>query len=98
GADSTSLFTRFDPQKKKWSESSRIRSAKGNIQPSVIQLGDDYLVAYCRRGGGYGPGTEGFIIRAESRDGGRTWSDGKDTKFPNPNAAIDLLKLKNGHV
>ncbi len=98
GADSTSLFLRFDPKAKKWSESKRIRSERGNIQPSVAQLSADYLVAYCRRGGGYGPGTEGFVVRSESHDGGRTWSPGRDTKFPNPNAAIDFLKLKNGHL
>ncbi|MBI3839149.1 MAG: exo-alpha-sialidase [Planctomycetia bacterium] len=98
GADSTSLFMRFDVKKKKWSETSRIRSAKGNIQPSVVQMTGDYLVAYCRRGGGYGPGTEGYIVRAESRDGGKTWSQGRDTKFPNPNAAIDFIKLQNGHL
>lgn len=98
GPDSTSLFLRFDPKKKKWSESARIRSPKGNIQPSVVQLTGDTLVAYCRRGGGYGPTTEGYIIRAESGDGGKTWSEGRDTKFPNPNAAVDLLKLQNGHL
>lgn len=98
GPDSTSLFLRFDPRKKKWSQSARIRSAKGNIQPSVVQLTADHLVAYCRRGGGYGPGTESFVVRSESRDGGQTWSEGRDTQFPNPNAAIDLLKLTNGHL
>ena len=51
GADSTSLFMRFNPKTKKWNTSAPIRSPKGNIQPSVVQLGDDYLVAYCRRGG-----------------------------------------------
>ena len=98
GADSTSLFLRFDPRTKKWSRSGPIRSARGNIQPSVVQLSADDLVAYCRRGGGYGPGTEGFIVRSESHDGGRTWSAGRDTRFPNPNAAIDFIKLTNGHL
>jgi predicted neuraminidase len=98
GADSESLFTRFNVKKKKWSETGRIRSAKGNIQPSVVQMTSDHLIAYCRRGGGYGPGTEGYIVRSESRDGGMTWSEGRDTKFPNPNAAIDFIKLKNGHL
>ena len=98
GPDSTSLFLRFEPRKKKWSPSARIRSPKGNIQPSVVQLTADHLVAYCRRGGGYGPGTEGFVVRSESRDGGKTWSEGRDTQFPNPNAAIDFLKLTNGHL
>jgi predicted neuraminidase len=98
GPNSTSLFLRFDLKKKKWTESTRIRSARGNIQPSVVQLTNDHLVAYCRRGGGYGPGTEGFMIRAESQDGGQTWSEGRDTSFPNPNAAIDFIRLKNGHL
>ncbi len=98
GADSTSLFLRFDPKAKKWSASGHIRSPKGNIQPAVAQIDDNYLVAYCRRGGGYGPGTEGFVVRSESRDGGRTWSEGRDTEFPNPNAAVDFMKLKNGHL
>ena len=82
----------------KWSETGRIRSPKGNIQPSVVQITSDHLIAYCRRGGGYGPGTEGYIVRAESHDGGKSWSEGRDTKFPNPNAAIDFVKLKNGHL
>ncbi len=37
-------------------------------------------------------------MRSESHDGGQTWSEGRDTEFPNPNAAIDFLKLKNGHL
>ena len=98
GPDSTSLFLRFDPKAKKWSPSAHIRSAKGNIQPSVVQLSDKDLVAYCRRGGGYGPGSEGYIVRSESHDGGKTWSEGRDTTFFNPNAAIDFLKLRNGHL
>jgi predicted neuraminidase len=98
GADSVSLFLRFDPKAKTWTKSGPIRSKRGNIQPSVVELSKDHLLAYCRRGGGYGPGTEGFAVRAESHDGGKTWSEGVDTEFPNPNAAIDLLKLKNGHL
>jgi predicted neuraminidase len=98
GADSTSLFLRYGVRTRKWSETGRIRSKNGNIQPAVELLGNDHLVAYCRRGGGYGAGTKGFIIRSESRDGGQTWSEGRDTQFPNPNAAVDFLRLRNGHL
>ena len=42
--------------------------------------------------------TDGWLVRAESRDGGRTWSKGKETQFPNPNAATDFIKLANGHL
>jgi len=37
-------------------------------------------------------------VRTESRDGGRTWSEGADSEFPNPNAAVDFIKLRNGHL
>lgn len=98
GADSTSLFMRFDARTKQFSETNRIKSRIGNIQPAVAQIDGNYLVAYCRRGGGYDGRPDGRIIRSESRDGGRTWSEGKDSDFPNPNAAVDFLRLNNGHL
>jgi predicted neuraminidase len=98
GPDSTSLFFRFDPKTRAWGESGRIRSAKGNIQPAVVQLDEKTLIAYCRRGGGYRPDETGFIVRSESHDGGRTWGEGKDSAFANPNAAVDFLKLESGHL
>ncbi len=98
GADSTSLFLRFHPKDRTWSTSGRIRSAKGNIQPAVVELDEKHLVAYCRRGGDYDPKTVGYLVRSESFDGGRTWTEGMDSRFPNPNAALDFLKLRNGHL
>jgi predicted neuraminidase len=98
GPDSTSLFMRFDPAKKTWTKTGAIKSPRGNIQPAVAQLNDHDLVAYCRRGGDYDPKTIGFVVRSESHDGGMTWSEGKDSAFPNPNAAVDFIKLKNGHL
>jgi predicted neuraminidase len=98
GPDSTSRFLRLDPKKKTWSPGGVIRSKNGNIQPAVVQLTRDRLIAYCRRGGGYGPVTDGYLIRAESNDGGKTWSEGVDSSFPNPNSAVELLKLKSGNL
>ncbi|MCC6368399.1 MAG: exo-alpha-sialidase [Bryobacterales bacterium] len=98
GADSTSLFLRYDPKTRQWSESEPIRSRIGNIQPAPVEVSPGHLIAYCRRGGGYGPTTDGWLVRAESFDGGKTWTEGKDSKFPNPNAAADFLKLRNGHL
>ncbi len=98
GPGSTSLFLRFDPAKKTWTESGRIRSARGNIQPAPVQIDDKVLIAYCRRGGDYDPKTIGHLVRSESHDGGRTWDEGEDSSFPNPNAAIDFLKLKGGNL
>jgi predicted neuraminidase len=98
GADSTSLFLRYQPAKRVWTKTGPIRSPKGNIQPAVVELEANHLIAYCRRGGDYDPKTIGYIVRAESHDGGLTWSEGKDSAFPNPNAAVEFLKLKSGRL
>ncbi|WP_422928895.1 sialidase family protein [Singulisphaera sp. PoT] len=98
GKESVSLFLRFNPKTRAWSESGRIHSANGNIQPAVVQVDDKYLIAYCRRGGGYGPQEVGYIVRSESHDGGKTWSEGKNSAFPNPNAAVDFIKLQGGKL
>jgi predicted neuraminidase len=98
GPDTASLFLRYDPRTSQWSESNRIHSRLGNLQPAVAAITDDHLVCYCRHGGDYQPRSDGYLVRSESRDRGRTWSPGKDSSFPNPNAAADFLRLANGHL
>jgi predicted neuraminidase len=98
GADTTSLFLRRHAKTGEWTETNRITSRIGNLQPSVVQLTDDYLVAYSRRGGGYDGQEDGWLVRSESRDGGKTWSSGQDSQFPNPNSAADFIQLRNGHL
>jgi predicted neuraminidase len=98
GENSTSVFLRCDPKTHQWTEAGRIHSPKGNLQPGVVQLEDGRLIAYCRRAGDYLPTTKGWIVRSESTDRGKTWSEGVDSAFPNPNAAVDFLRLKNGHL
>ena len=96
--DTCSFFFRYSRQTKAWTESNRISSANGNLQPAAVQITDDYLVAYCRPGGDFEPNPNRFIIRSESHDGGRTWSKGENSAFPNPNSAVDFIKLQNGHL
>jgi predicted neuraminidase len=98
GKDTASVFLRYSPQTHRWSEMDRVYSRVGNLQPSVVQISDDYLISYSRRAGGYGATGDGYLVRAESRDGGRTWSNGVDSQFPNPNSAADFKKLRNGHL
>jgi predicted neuraminidase len=98
GPDSTSRFYRFDPKAKVWTRAGEIKSPNGNIQPAPVEVEPGRLVAYCRRGGDYRPQTRGFLVRAESADGGKTWTEGKDSGFPNPNAAVDFLKLRSGRL
>lgn len=96
--DTSSFFYRYNPKTKKWTETNRIRSKLGNLQPAPAMISDDYLVAYCRRGGGYEGKEDGRIVRTESRDGGKTWSPGTETELPNPNAAVDFHRLKSGNL
>ena len=98
GADTTSLFLRFDPQKKNWTQTTRVASRMGNLQPAVARLSETHIVAYCRRGGDYSPGDDGYVVRTESHDDGKTWSEGVETEFPNPNAAVELLGLESGNL
>jgi len=98
GPDTTSFFLRHNPETRTWTETNKVHSDNGNLQAEPVQIDDDYLFAFARRGGGYGPDETGYIIRMESRDGGHTWSRGANTEFPNPNAAISLIKLENGHL
>jgi len=97
-ADTASLFIHIDPKTKTWTETGKIVSDKGNLQPYAVQLTDDHLIAYCRRGGSFDPLPDGRIIRAESHDGGQTWTHGEPSQFKNPNAAISFIKLQNGHL
>jgi predicted neuraminidase len=98
GADTTSLFLRRNGNTGEWTESNRVSSRIGNLQPAVVQITDEYLIAYSRRGGGYDGREDGWLVRSESRDGGYTWSAGKDSHFSNPNSAADFIRLQNGHL
>ncbi|MEX2285540.1 MAG: sialidase family protein, partial [Planctomycetaceae bacterium] len=96
--DTCSYFLRYDPKNKTWTETNRIFSKIGNLQAQPVQIDDNYLIAYIRRGGGFEPMKDGVVVRSESRDGGKTWGPGKESQFPNPNSAVDFIKLKNGHL
>jgi len=65
----------------------------GGIQPSVIVLDNGALLAFLRTGE---PG--GNIWTIESADGGKTWGGATRTGLPNPNAAVDAVKLASGNV
>ncbi len=98
GPASTSRFLYFDPGTREWTARGAIRSANGNIQPAVVEVAPGHLVAYCRRGGNYEPTEDGWAVRAESRDGGRTWSEGTPSPFRNPNSALEFMKLRSGSL
>jgi predicted neuraminidase len=66
------------------------RAAPQAIQPGLLKLKDDTIVALCR------PRLPGGLIETRSSDGGKTWSQGKRNTLPNPGSGIDALTLADG--
>lgn len=97
-SDTCSFFMRYNPKEKTWTESKRIQSSTGNLQAEPVQLTDEHLIAYIRRGGNFEPTDDGYLLWSESHDGGWTWSEAKPTRFKNPNSAVGFIKLQNGHL
>lgn len=63
-----------------------------NIQPAVVRLADDSLLAVMRGG------ESSWLWASRSRDHGRTWTTPLNSGFPNDNASTALLKLHNGEL
>jgi predicted neuraminidase len=79
-----------------WEKSEPITSEPRNNEPGLFQRSDGSLLTFMRH---YNRELDRrFLWRSESFDRGRTWSQATPTTIPNPSSAIELLKLKNGHV
>lgn len=100
GEDTVSFCLLYDPATREWTRGGNIVSRLGNLQPAPAEVAPGRLIAFCRRGGGYGDRPDAWMVYAESNDAGLTWSAGHElvNRFPNPNAAVDLLPLRNGHL
>lgn len=62
------------------------------IQPALLQLPNDTILALCRT-------KNGFLAQTYSTDGGSKWSPMTLTDIPNNNSGIDAITLSNGlHV
>jgi predicted neuraminidase len=64
---------------------------KGIIQPTVWESEPGKVHALMRSSGG-------MIMRADSEDGGKTWSAAYDSGMPNNNSGIDAVRLKDGRL
>ena len=61
----------------------------GAIQPSLLSLGNDRLLAI-------GRSRQGYLFQLESPDLGKTWGEMSLTSVPNPNSGADAVTLKDG--
>lgn len=66
-----------------------VGKGKGLIQPTLWESAPGKVHMLLRS-------TAGAIYRADSEDGGLTWTDAYKTNMPNPNSGIDLTKLDDG--
>ncbi|MFH1539653.1 MAG: sialidase family protein [bacterium] len=88
------LLTRDDWKNTKRTGTS-LRAPGGLIQPTVVQLSDGSLLTYFRSAE---QSDKKNIWMSTSQDGGLNWTDPARTSLPNPDAAVDLVKLQNGHL
>jgi predicted neuraminidase len=65
------------------------------IQPVLIPRGRTDLAAFFRNAGG---GGQSHILKAASRDVGRSWSEPTATSLPNPDAGFDMIRLADGAI
>jgi predicted neuraminidase len=74
-----------------WTATAPVNDGKviGAIQPSILFLGGDNLMAVGRT-------RQGRIFRINSDDAGRTWGPMRLTTLPNPNAGTDAVTLRDG--
>ena len=61
-------------------------------EPHALQLRDGTVVLLCR------VNRDGFLWRAESHDGGRTWTAPVRTDIPNPGSKVWLTRLADGRI
>jgi len=80
-----------------WQMSEKIDSGrgfhKGNIEPGLLERRDGSVLCLMRTGS-----KRYRTWQSISTDRGRHWSDPVEIEVPNPNAALDLLRLRSGHV
>jgi predicted neuraminidase len=73
--------------------SSSWRFTWGIIQPSVVPLSGDHLRLYARS-----TSRIGKICAADSKDGGKTWTQAHPLDIVNPNSGIDAVSLADGRI
>ncbi|MCK5802480.1 MAG: FAD-dependent oxidoreductase [Lentisphaeria bacterium] len=84
----------FDGGTREWIHAVDIKvpdCLRGIIQPAVWESAPGQVHALMRS-------TLGHVIRADSADGGRTWSTPVATDIPNNNSGIDIAKLRDSSL
>ena len=70
-----------------------LASEEGLIQPALVPLEDDRVLMMLRD-----RRDQQSLYTAVSEDNGWTWSEAAPSALPNPDAAIDALRLRDGRI
>ncbi len=80
----------------KWHSSNVVSTGegfkRGNIEPAIVEVTKGSLLMYMRSG------SRTCVWQSLSSDRGNTWSPPDPTNLPNPDSAIDLLRLTDGKI
>ncbi len=88
------LLLRAEEGEPRW-EIRRMTDRRSAIQPALIPQGRTDLAAFFRNAAG---GGQSHILKAESPDAGRSWSELTATPLPNPDAGFDMIRLADGAI
>ncbi len=88
-----SRFLRSVDQGASWGWSKLVVSDPLNIQPTVVELAPGRLLALMRN-----RSKGGMAWMAHSADSGRTWENPARSHVRNPDAALDLVRLRDGRL
>lgn len=73
-----------------WHPLVEMPGTRGNlVQPTIVRLNNNDLLSFFRSR------TADFIYASKSTNDGKTWTEAKPTKFPNNNAGIQMIKLRD---
>jgi predicted neuraminidase len=75
-----------------WEVSAGVSGAKGWAENNLVELSDGTLTMLIRSDG------EGCLLRSDSMDQGRTWSDPVRTDIPNPGSKARLHRFGDGRI
>jgi predicted neuraminidase len=72
----------------------RMSSGRTSLQPVIVPRTASEAVGFMR----YAGKPPGRVLVSRTADGGRSWTPPVKTELPNPNAAVDALRLEDGSI
>jgi len=91
GSHDTATLAISEDAGKCWREI-EVPGSIGCVHMTLVPLGPDGYAAFYRRR------PADFVFRAESRDGGETWTKPEPTDIPNNNSSISAIRLHDGRI